>query len=94
MSTIGTIECEATGAFMKPISRDGKVQDGLNISCAIVDEIHAHKTPETYNVIITAVGARLEPITWIISTAGDNQDGIGFSQYNYGKSIPIGRCRG
>lgn len=87
LSTIGTIECTDNNSFFRPLSRDGKVQDGLNISCGLIDEIHAHKTAEIYEVIVTGTGSRREPIILIISTAGFNQNGVGYSQYNYSRNI-------
>ena len=52
------------------LSSDSKVQDGLNPSCAIIDEYHAHKTDELLNVIESGMGARQQPLTFIITTAG------------------------
>lgn len=52
------------------LSSDSKVQDGLNPSCAIIDEYHAHKTDELLNVIQSGMGAREQPLIFIITTAG------------------------
>ena len=52
------------------LSSDSKVQDGLNPSCAIIDEYHAHKTDELLNVIASGMGAREQPLIFIITTAG------------------------
>lgn len=54
------------------LSSDSKVQDGLNPSCAIIDEYHAHKTDELLNVIESGMGAREQPLIFIITTAGHN----------------------
>ncbi len=43
----------------KALSRDqGGNLDGLNVHCAIVDELHAHKTRDVWDVLETATGAR------------------------------------
>lgn len=52
------------------LSSDSKMQDGLNPSCAIIDEYHAHKTDELLNVIESGMGAREQPLIFIITTAG------------------------
>lgn len=52
------------------LSSDSKMQDGLNPSCAIIDEYHAHKTDELLNVIQSGMGAREQPLIFIITTAG------------------------
>lgn len=52
------------------LSSDSKMQDGLNPSCAIIDEYHAHKTDDLLNVIQSGMGAREQPLILIITTAG------------------------
>lgn len=52
------------------LSADSKTLDGLNVSCAIIDEYHAHKTDELLNVIQSGMGAREQPLIFIITTAG------------------------
>jgi phage terminase large subunit-like protein len=43
---------------------------GLNVSAAIVDELHAHKNPELYYALRTAMRAREQPLLVSITTAG------------------------
>ncbi|MHA2764975.1 terminase large subunit domain-containing protein [Vibrio harveyi] len=57
-------------AKFRPLSSDANNLDGLNVHCALIDEIHAHKTREVYDVIETATGARTQPLIFVISTAG------------------------
>lgn len=47
---------EATASSFKALSADGHTLDGLNIHMAIVDELHAHKTPDVYEVLETGLG--------------------------------------
>ena len=44
--------------------------DGLNVHGAIVDEVHAHKTRDTWDVIETATGSRRQPLMFAITTVG------------------------
>lgn len=55
---------------MWALSADSNTQDGLNVSCGIIDEYHAHKTDELLNVIESSQGARNQPLIFIITTAG------------------------
>ena len=48
----------ARGGEMKALSADTMNKDGLNPSCAIIDEYHAHETSEIYDVIWSAWGFR------------------------------------
>lgn len=61
--------------------------DGLNVHFAIVDELHAHKTRALYDVLETAMGARTQPILWMITTAGFDLSGICYEVRNYLRKI-------
>ena len=51
---------------------DSKTQDGLNPSLSIIDEYHAHKDDSVREVLESAMGARTNPLIYIITTAGFN----------------------
>ena len=63
------------GGTMKPLSSDYGTHDGLNPSCGIIDEFHAHKDSGMFDVIKSAFGARRQPLMFIITTAGFNKNG-------------------
>jgi phage terminase large subunit-like protein len=67
----------------EPLSADANTLDGLNIHCGIVDEIHAHKSRELWDVLETGTGAREQPLILAITTAGFNKQGIGYEQREY-----------
>lgn len=66
---------------MKPLASDSNTLDGLNPSCAIIDEYHAHKTDELLAVIETGMRARQQPLMFIITTAGNNKNVPCFEEY-------------
>lgn len=70
-----SIVYELKGGTMKPLSSDYGVHDGLNPSCGIIDEFHAHKDSGMFDVIKSAFGARRQPLMFIITTAGFNKNG-------------------
>lgn len=82
-----TIELPATAGKFGPLSADAHSLDGLNISLAIVDELHAHKTRQVWDVLETATGARLQPLIFTISTAGSDQAGICYEQLSYVQKV-------
>ena len=43
-------------------SSDAKALDGLNVQVAVCDEIASHKTSEVYDVLLTAMGKRSNPL--------------------------------
>jgi phage terminase large subunit-like protein len=59
-----------------PLAAEASTQDGLNVHCAIIDELHAHRKRDLYDVIDTARGAREQSLLWLITTAGTDRSGI------------------
>lgn len=53
----------------------GKPGDGASPSCAIVDEYHEHITSELFDTMETGMGARSQPLTLVITTAGSLIEG-------------------
>lgn len=81
------IKFSEMNAKMKPLSSDANNLDGLNVHCAIIDEIHAHKNREVYDVIETATGSRTQSLVFVISTAGFILDGIATELWRYGEQV-------
>lgn len=81
-----SIAIESQGAYFKPLSRDSDTLEGLNPHCAIIDELHAHKTREVFDVLDEATGARTQPLVFIISTEGDNATGVFAEQVSYAQT--------
>lgn len=71
-----SIVYELKGGTMKPLSSDYGTHDGLNPSCGIIDEFHAHKDSGMFDVIKSAFGARRQPLMFIITTAGFDKSGV------------------
>ena len=67
----GQIKHLKTGSIMDALSKeDEKTGDGLNPQCGVIDEYHAHKTSEMYDIIDSGMVARPQPLLMIITTAG------------------------
>ncbi|WP_276851029.1 terminase large subunit [Enterobacter oligotrophicus] len=56
------------GSLFSPIA--GKPGDGDSPHCAIIDEYHEHDTDHMYEAMTLGMGARSQPLTLIITTAG------------------------
>lgn len=79
-----SIVCEQLGAFFKPLGSDSDTLDGLNPHGHICDELHAHKTRGMWDVMLTAMGARRQPLTFVITTAGVyDPEAIGWIQHEH-----------
>lgn len=66
----------STSSKFMPLAAEASTQDGLNVHCAVIDELHAHKKRDLYDVIDTARGAREQSLLWLITTAGTDRSGI------------------
>ena len=75
----------ATASRFEPMI--GKPGDGTSPSCAIIDEYHEHDTPEQHDTMLTGMGAREQPLMWIITTAGDNLAGPCFDKILTGRKL-------
>lgn len=71
----------------EPLNAEGSTLDGLNIHCAVVDELHAHKRRDVYDVIDTARGSRDQSLLLAITTAGTNRAGICYEQRDYAVKV-------
>jgi phage terminase large subunit-like protein len=62
-----------TASKFEPII--GKPGDGASPSFSITDEYHEHATDEQYDTMVTGMGAREQPMAWVITTAGSDTAG-------------------
>ncbi len=88
------IEAPSNDGFFIPLSRDAEAIDGANPSAGLVDELHAHKTAEIYNVIISGMGSRSQPLCWAITTAGrvrPKEESICLQKREYGCNVLEGK---
>lgn len=78
---------QKTNSKFEPLSSDYNSLDGLNIHGAIVDELHAHKTRDLWDVLETATGARRQPLMFGITTAGVSRESICREQHDYTEKV-------
>jgi len=83
-----------TNSKMQAKSSDANKLDGLNTHLGIIDELHAHKTREVYDVVETSIGKRLQPLMWCITTAGFVLDGICMEVRRYISKVLSGAITG
>lgn len=80
----------STASKFEPLGADADSMDGLNIHGGLIDELHAHKKRDLWDVLETATGARRQPLQIAITTAGYDQNGICYEQHQYVKQILSG----
>lgn len=72
-----------TNSTFQALSADGHTLDGLNIHMAVVDELHAHRSRDVYDVLESGMGKRPQSMLWVITTAGSNKHGICYEVRDY-----------
>lgn len=76
-----------TASKYEPLGADADTLDGLNVHGAIVDEIHAHKTRNLWDVLETATKARRQPMMLGITTAGYDRTSICWELHEYSRRV-------
>jgi phage terminase large subunit-like protein len=69
----------------------GTPGDGASPSCAIVDEYHEHATDELVETMETGMGAREQPLLFVITTAGSNMSGPCYLKRDYAIKVLSGQ---
>jgi len=81
---------ESTGSVYRALSADAFTKHGLNASAIIFDELHAQPNRELWDVLTTSTGARKQPLTFAITTAGHDKHSICYEQWSYAKGVADG----
>jgi phage terminase large subunit-like protein len=85
-----------TNSVFRVVSAEAYSKEGLNPSRVIMDELHAHKNRELFDVFSLAMGNRGKIGQLVaITTAGvksdsTGQDSVCYSLYQYGKKVASG----
>lgn len=84
---VGEIVTEYNDGTFKPLSSDSNTLDGLNVHCALIDELHAIEDKNLYDVIVDGMTAREQPLSLITTTAGTVREGIFDIKYDEAAAI-------
>lgn len=84
------IEVPSFGAVYRVVSADAKRQAGLNPSLVIFDEVWVQPNDNLWDQMTLGSGARLDPITIALTTAGYDSETLCGRLYDYGKRCSAG----
>jgi phage terminase large subunit-like protein len=79
-----------TGSTYKVLSADAYTKHGLSPHGVIFDELHAQPNRELWDVLTTGQGARRQPLTVAITTAGFDRQSICYELFEYGRRLEQG----
>lgn len=85
-----SIVARDTASTFKALSSEADTKHGLSPHGALIDELHVHPDRDLYDTLVSGMGARLQPITLITTTAGFDKKSICYEIYEYAKGVEDG----
>jgi phage terminase large subunit-like protein len=86
----------AAGGKMMRVAAAVGTNDGLNISAAILDELHEwdnNRGRGVWNVLTNGTISRRQPLVFQITTAGYDKESLCYEQYELGKQVQSGEIK-
>lgn len=83
----------STFSSFEPLSSDSDTLDGLNAHLVIIDELHAIKDRNLYEVMKQSTSSRTQPLVVMITTAGTVRENIFDDIYNYANNVLDGTIK-
>ena len=83
------IYCDFNFGKIKCLASDTSTMDGLNPSFFSLDECHAAKNSQLYDVMVQGQSMRDQPIAWLITTNGMVREGFFDSHYAYAEQVAM-----
>lgn len=81
------IEVPSTRSYFRVVSADVKSKHGPNIHGLVIDEFHAQPTRELYETLHRGTVKRRQPVTFLPTTAGDDDESICAEEWDYARRI-------
>ena len=78
------------GGIYRTVSADAFSAHGLNISCCIFDEVWVQKNSLLYEALTTSMGARKQPLNFMISTSGFDKESLAYRLHSYAERVEKG----
>lgn len=73
---VSELRADAFDSTFKPLGSDSETLDGLNVHASMMDEIHAWKDKNLYDVIVDGMSSREQPMNFMITTAGTIRESV------------------
>ena len=88
MAGVKRIVYPGANGFYQVLSAEVSTKHGLNVSALCLDEVHAQPNRELYDVLTKGSGdARLQPVSFLITTAGSDKNSICYELHSKAKDI-------
>lgn len=73
---VSELRADFNDSTFKPLGSDSETLDGLNVHGAMMDEIHAWKDKNLYDVIVDGTSSREQSMIFMITTAGTIRESV------------------
>lgn len=87
------IRFEHSQSSFKVISSDAGTKHGMNLSGLIADEVHVWPNRDLWDTLHTSMGARAQPLSIAITTAGHSRTSIAWEQHDYALKVRDGTIK-
>lgn len=88
------ISDKLTGTTYKVMSSEAYTKHGINLSACVFDELHSLPSRDLWDVMTKGAGdARVQPLWWVITTAGSDPDRVTIGWEVHEKAESIIRAR-
>lgn len=84
---VANMNQSSTRTKYEPLGRDVDSTDGLNPHGLVIDELHAWLDREYFGKLLTAQGARRQPLVWMITTAGVEGSSLCREEHDYAVKV-------
>lgn len=81
------VEGKQEGSWLEALAADADSADGKSPSCLIFDEVHRYKGRDFYDTLIRSTASRLQPIVLRLTTAGYDQETLGWTEHEYARQV-------
>lgn len=81
------IQGKRKGGWYKALSAESYTKHGLSAHGIIFDELHVQPNRELWDVLTTSTGARAQPLTFAITTAGYDRSSICWELHQHAKAV-------
>jgi len=85
-----TITCAKNNGKIEILSADAGTKHGKSPSCIIYDELHTAPNRDLWDAMQTGVGARQEPLSIAITTAGHDKHSLCYQQREFAEKVRSG----
>lgn len=87
---VAEIVSDWNDSTFKPLGSDSDTLDGLNVHGAMMDEIHAWKDKNLYDVVVDGTSSRDQPLVVMITTAGTVRESVYDMKYDEATQVISG----